>query len=323
MTQPLTPKDCDLRDFAFMPLDVVRLRDSDMAATESPEACWAAVLLWAASWHQVPAASLPDDDRVLSNLAGYGRVVREWLKVKSGAMRGWIKCDDGRLYHPVVAEKANESWESKLRHAYGKMCDRTRKLNKALEEKKLPSVQVPVYDQWIATGKDDPKPTEILSPSAGIPPDNPLKGQGQGQGQGQGEREKGGAPQAPSPTPPPSRKREQTTLTTYLEACKAAKTKPVPKEHAIHHWCADAGITTEMIQVAWLVFRERYTEDEKGKGKRYKDWPAHFANAIKNGWFKLWYVSEDGQVSWTSIGLTRKSVLDARMTKREVSHASA
>ena len=25
---PLTPVDCDLRDFAFMPLDVVRLRDA-------------------------------------------------------------------------------------------------------------------------------------------------------------------------------------------------------------------------------------------------------------------------------------------------------
>ena len=42
---PLVDANVDLRDFAFMPLDVVRLRDSDLAATESPEACWAAVLL--------------------------------------------------------------------------------------------------------------------------------------------------------------------------------------------------------------------------------------------------------------------------------------
>ena len=70
---PLTHARCDLRDFTFMPLDVVRLRDSDLAALESPEACWAAVLLWAASWHQVPAASLPDDDRVLINPRGLRR----------------------------------------------------------------------------------------------------------------------------------------------------------------------------------------------------------------------------------------------------------
>lgn len=124
---PLTPADCDLQDFQYMPLDVRRLRDSDLAAMESPEACWAAVLLWSASWHQVPAGSLPDDDRVLANLAGYGRVVKEWQRVKDGALRGWVKCEDGRLYHPVVAEKALEAWDSKLHHAHGKLKERLRK----------------------------------------------------------------------------------------------------------------------------------------------------------------------------------------------------
>ena len=55
---PLTSPACDLRDFPFMPLDVQRLRDSDLAALEAPEACWAAVQLWGASWHQVPGTSL-------------------------------------------------------------------------------------------------------------------------------------------------------------------------------------------------------------------------------------------------------------------------
>ena len=49
LPSPLTPPDCDLRDFPFMPLDVVRLRDSDLAATESAEAFRSAVLLWCAS----------------------------------------------------------------------------------------------------------------------------------------------------------------------------------------------------------------------------------------------------------------------------------
>jgi hypothetical protein len=65
MPAPLTPPDCDLQDFPFMPLHVARLRDSDLASEEEPEACWYAVLLWAASWHQIPAASLPDNDAVL------------------------------------------------------------------------------------------------------------------------------------------------------------------------------------------------------------------------------------------------------------------
>ena len=63
---PLTPQDCDLRDFSFMPLDVVRLRDSTLAIKATGEEFRAAVLLWCASWHQMPAGSLPDDDAELA-----------------------------------------------------------------------------------------------------------------------------------------------------------------------------------------------------------------------------------------------------------------
>ena len=65
---PLTQPDCDLQDFPFMPLHVARLRDSDLAATVDPEAAWYAVMLWAASWHQIPSASLPNDEMVLARL---------------------------------------------------------------------------------------------------------------------------------------------------------------------------------------------------------------------------------------------------------------
>lgn len=109
--EPLLPADVDLRDFTFMPLDVVRLRDSGLAVYASGEEFRAAVLLWCASWHQVPAASVPDDDAMLAHLVGLGRSVKEWKKLRDGALRGWIKCSDGRFYHPVIAEKALEAWD--------------------------------------------------------------------------------------------------------------------------------------------------------------------------------------------------------------------
>lgn len=98
-----------------MPLEVARLLSSDMAATVAPEACWAAVLLWCAAWHQVPAASIPNDDRVLARLAGHGRNQRSWMRIRNGALQGWRHCSDGRLYHPVVAEKALEAWMERLK----------------------------------------------------------------------------------------------------------------------------------------------------------------------------------------------------------------
>lgn len=108
MTEPLTPADCDLRGLPFLPLDVVRLLDSDLFALSTGDEFKAAVALWCRSWNQVPAASLPDDDRILAHLSGAGA---RWKKVRAMALRGWIKCNDGRLYHPVVAEKAREAWE--------------------------------------------------------------------------------------------------------------------------------------------------------------------------------------------------------------------
>jgi hypothetical protein len=127
LPDPLTPADCDLRDFLFMPLDVLRLRDSDIAVISSGDEFRCAVLLWCASWHQVPAASLPDDDIILSGLSGFGRVVKEWKRVREGALRGWIKCADGRLYHPVVSEKANEAWRGRLEYREKKEAERIRK----------------------------------------------------------------------------------------------------------------------------------------------------------------------------------------------------
>jgi hypothetical protein len=106
---PLVPADLSLRDFSYMPLDVVRLRDSGSVIELSGDEFRAALLLWCAAWHQVPASSLPNDDRVLANLAGYGRAVKPWLKVKTNALRGFHLCTDGRLYHPVIAEKALEA----------------------------------------------------------------------------------------------------------------------------------------------------------------------------------------------------------------------
>lgn len=113
MPEPLTPPDCDLRDFSYMPLDVARLRDSEAAVVLSDAEFRAAIMLWCAAWHQVPAASLPADDRLLASLAGYGRDRSKWKKVKDGALRGFIECSDGRLYHPVISEKAAEAHQKR------------------------------------------------------------------------------------------------------------------------------------------------------------------------------------------------------------------
>lgn len=150
MTAPMTPPDCDLRDFQFMPLDVVRFAQSDLVSLEDPAAVLANIMLWCASWHSLPAASLTNDDRVLARLAGYGRGVDQWLAIKAGALRGWVECSDGRLYHPVVAEKALDAWDGKLRQRHRTFCAAVRKQNERNPDAK---VLVLSFEDWNAHGR--------------------------------------------------------------------------------------------------------------------------------------------------------------------------
>ena len=113
LPEPLTPADCDLRDFQFMPMDIVRLFGSRFHAIANDAEWRAGITLWLKSFHQVPSASIPDDEVELARLAEFGRDLKSFRKVRVNALHGWVKCSDGRLYHPVVAEKALEAYKKK------------------------------------------------------------------------------------------------------------------------------------------------------------------------------------------------------------------
>lgn len=184
--QPLTPPECDLTDFQYMELDVRRLRDSKFAATPSGDAFRAGIMLWCAAWHQIPAASLPDDDVELANLAGYGRMpisVKEWKKVRAEALYGFVKCSDGRLYHPVIAEKAIAAFDSKRKYAYEKYCDRLRKENAKRAKEGKPLFGIPSRELWNSGAyphgippEQGQIPPENTQSSAGVPGENALRG---------------------------------------------------------------------------------------------------------------------------------------------------
>ncbi len=131
---PLTPPDCNLRGLPFMPLHTERLLDSDMMALSTGEEFKTALRLWCKSWNQEPAASLPDDDRILAHLAG--KELPAWRKVKDMALRGFVKCSDGRLYHPVIAAEAIKAMAKREEHQAAKEGDNERKREER-EDRKL------------------------------------------------------------------------------------------------------------------------------------------------------------------------------------------
>jgi hypothetical protein len=114
--EPFTPCDCDLRGMEWMPLFGSRLFMSDFEARATDEVFRAAVRLWWMAWQQVPAASLPDDDFVLCKLAGLGKDVKAWKRMRAAdALHGFTLCSDGRLYHGLLADQAREAWDRRVK----------------------------------------------------------------------------------------------------------------------------------------------------------------------------------------------------------------
>ena len=164
-----------------MPLHVARLRDSDLAAEATPEACWYAVLLWSASWHQIPAGSLPDNETILARLCGLGRDLKTFRKHRSEAMRGFVLCDDGRLYHPVVAEQALAAWESKRQQRWRSELARIKKANQR-NGTELPSPTFEEFLKSLSPGPAGPSPENVPGDTAICPSGQSLQETGTGTG---------------------------------------------------------------------------------------------------------------------------------------------
>lgn len=120
----------------FMPLYGDRMLGSETWIQCDFESKVAALRLWWRAYaHEVPASSLPNNDTLLAEYAGYGNGIRAWKKVKDQAMRGFVLCSDGRWYHEVVAKIALKSWEMRKesREANDNKSDRQRRWREKLK----------------------------------------------------------------------------------------------------------------------------------------------------------------------------------------------
>lgn len=108
---PLIEAHIDLTKLPYMPLEVRRLLESDtwIEAANHPYLGHVLISLWCASWRQVPAGSLPWNAHLLARMSF--RSLAELEPLMPEILKSWIPCSDGRLYHPVVCEKAMEAWE--------------------------------------------------------------------------------------------------------------------------------------------------------------------------------------------------------------------
>lgn len=207
LPNPLVPADVDLRDFSWMPIEIHRLRRSKawLVCKRNPALAFYMINLWTAAWHDTPAGSLEDDDDVLADLAMCDPA--KWGKVRDQVLRGWEKASDGRLYHPVVAEKANEAWGQKQAQR-----QRTEAARLAREQKRLQAM----------SGK--PTGTVAASVTETVTASNGTEQTGQGTdrtGNGDSYSAPTGAGAAAPPAPPPPKSAAELTRAELWSAGKS------------------------------------------------------------------------------------------------------
>lgn len=112
---PLVPSKCDLTSFPYLPIDVDYFISTKewISFNEIEKVVFFNFIL--KSWHQIPSASLPNDDVLLMHFAGVGK---KWLKAKDKVLSTWVLASDDRYYHPYVAKKALAAWLLKLNNLF-------------------------------------------------------------------------------------------------------------------------------------------------------------------------------------------------------------
>ena len=102
LPEPPYPAHTKAGSFAF-DIDVDRLTSSDTWDLLPSELRPWWIFLLTMSWRQVPCGSFRDDNEIIAAKLGASEEFVQLHRRK--LLRGWYRCSDGRLYHPVIVEK--------------------------------------------------------------------------------------------------------------------------------------------------------------------------------------------------------------------------
>jgi hypothetical protein len=179
--EPPYPADVRAKGWRF-DLDVERIENSDTWTLAPADMRPWLLMLWMRAWTQTPCGSLPANDALVA--ARIGMDPRLFAGNREILMRGWYRCTDGRLYHPVITESVEAMRDSRK-------AERDKKARQRAKDQAL-GPDVP----GDSTGNDAGHPGE----SDGSPATGPGTGPGTGSGTGPGTGIDAGAP----PPPPPA-----------------------------------------------------------------------------------------------------------------------
>lgn len=113
------------------------------------------------------------------------------------------------------------------------------------------------------------------------------------------------------------------TFDGYLAECKAAGEKAIPEDHPVFRFADETGIPVEFVRLAWREFRRGFGPGGKDAGKLQagrRGWRAHFDNAVRRNWFRLWHFA-NGDCELTTAGEALRREADAEAQRESASSA--
>jgi len=84
--------------------------------------------------------------------------------------------------------------------------------------------------------------------------------------------------------------RTEALFVDWVASCKAAGEDLVREDDPIFDYAEKQKLPMSFVRYAWLEFRRKSIEG----GKKQKDWRAHFRNAVRENWYRLWFEKDDG-----------------------------
>ena len=105
------------------------------------------------------------------------------------------------------------------------------------------------------------------------------------------------------------------TFAAFVQACRDAGEKPLPRDHAVFSFAADAGIPVEFLELAWREFARQYRGTTKTQAG-VRGWRQKFENCVRRNWFKLWWFPQEGSCELTTAGVQLKREREAEEAEK-------
>lgn len=94
------------------------------------------------------------------------------------------------------------------------------------------------------------------------------------------------------------KKQSAISLKSWLQKIKDSGDVAISPNDTIFEYAEKVGITDEMLRLCWLGFKRQHSES----ATRKKDWRAHFRNAVRGNWMRVWAINAEGQAFLTTTG---------------------